>query len=62
MNEKEFIIEFEKIFKSRFGLVLNDVNKEVVEQCCIDGWTPEETVEWIGRKYDLGKINVFYCQ
>lgn len=60
MNKKEFILEFEHILKSRFGIDLNDIDKDIVLDCYKDDWTPEETGEWLGRKFDLNEINTPY--
>lgn len=59
MNNNQFILEFEKLLVTRFGITLNDVSEEVVLGCNDDGWTPEETVEWLERKYDLDDLNSY---
>ena len=58
MNQKEFIQSVKGILQSRFGITLNDVSEETAIQCYYDGWSPEETVDWIGRKFDLDDIKM----
>jgi hypothetical protein len=56
MNEKQFILEFERVLTSRFGIDLNDVDKHVALGCCKDEWSPEETVEWLGKNTILMRL------
>jgi hypothetical protein len=58
---KDFVSEFERLLKKRYGIDLNDCTDEDYLKTCYDGnETTEEVVEQIATKRNLDRIDSFY--
>lgn len=49
----EFLDAVDDLLEARYGITSNDTNLESIAVSQEAGWTPEETVDWIGNKYEL---------
>ncbi len=48
----------EAALQATYGIGVDDcTDTETLFECWLDGWTVEETVEWIGQKYDLTPLS-----
>ena len=57
----DYLNAVDALLEERYGITTNDMGVETLASSQEDGWTPEETVEWLENKYDLDRIDTGPC-
>jgi len=57
MNKEQWMTKFQRELKTRTGLDLGDVDREIVLNYFEEGETPEDLVSYLMSKYDLNDIS-----
>lgn len=52
----DYLNAVDDLLESRYGITSNDVDTDVIAGFQDEGWSPEDVVAWLGRKYDLTEL------